>query len=52
MLELYHHGSTACAAKVRFALAEKGLAAPRVADKVRIDDGYLKRMETKLGEQS
>ena len=26
MLELYHHGSSACAAKVRFALAEKRLA--------------------------
>jgi glutathione S-transferase len=26
MLELYHHGSSTCAAKVRFALAEKGLA--------------------------
>lgn len=26
MLELYHHGSSACAAKVRFALAEKALA--------------------------
>ena len=26
MLELYHHGSSVCAAKVRFALAEKGLA--------------------------
>jgi glutathione S-transferase len=25
VLELYHHGSSACAAKVRFALAEKGL---------------------------
>jgi ganglioside-induced differentiation-associated protein 1 len=25
MLELYHHGSSACAAKVRFALAEKRL---------------------------
>ena len=25
MLELYHHGSSACAAKVRFALAEKHL---------------------------
>lgn len=25
MLELYHHGSSACAAKVRFALAEKGM---------------------------
>jgi hypothetical protein len=25
MLELYHHGSSACAAKVRFALAEKQL---------------------------
>ncbi|MCH3156216.1 glutathione S-transferase N-terminal domain-containing protein, partial [Listeria monocytogenes] len=25
MLELYHHGSSACAAKVRFALAEKEL---------------------------
>jgi glutathione S-transferase len=26
MLELYHHGSSVCAAKVRFTLAEKGLA--------------------------
>ena len=26
MLELYHHGSSACAAKVRFALAEKRIA--------------------------
>ncbi len=26
MLELYHHGSSVCAAKVRFALAEKKLA--------------------------
>ena len=25
MLALYHHGSSACAAKVRFALAEKGI---------------------------
>jgi glutathione S-transferase len=25
LLELYHHGSSTCAAKVRFALAEKGL---------------------------
>ena len=25
MLELYHHGSSACAAKVRFVLGEKGL---------------------------
>lgn len=25
MIELYHHGSSACAAKVRFALEEKGL---------------------------
>jgi hypothetical protein len=25
MLELYHHGSSACAAKVRFALSEKRL---------------------------
>jgi glutathione S-transferase len=25
MLELYHHGSSVCAAKVRFALAEKRL---------------------------
>ena len=25
VLELYHHGTSACAAKVRFALAEKGL---------------------------
>ena len=25
MLELYHHGSSVCAAKVRFALNEKGL---------------------------
>ena len=27
MLELYHHGSSVCAAKVRFALAEKGVVA-------------------------
>ena len=26
MLDLYHHGSSVCAAKVRFALGEKGLA--------------------------
>jgi glutathione S-transferase len=26
MIELYHHGSSVCAAKVRFALGEKGLA--------------------------
>lgn len=26
MIELYHHGSSVCAAKVRFALAEKGVA--------------------------
>jgi glutathione S-transferase len=26
MLELYHHGSSVCAAKVRFTLAEKGLS--------------------------
>src|SRR5919197_5726823 len=25
MIELYHHGSSVCAAKVRFALYEKGL---------------------------
>jgi len=25
MLELYHHGSSVCAAKVRFVLAEKAL---------------------------
>ena len=25
MLALYHHGSSVCAAKVRFALGEKGL---------------------------
>ena len=25
MLELYHHGSSVCAAKARLALAEKGL---------------------------
>jgi len=25
MLELYHHGSSVCAAKVRIVLAEKGL---------------------------
>ena len=25
MIELYHHGSSVCAAKVRFALMEKGL---------------------------
>ena len=26
MLELYHHGSSVCAAKVRFVLMEKGIA--------------------------
>ena len=26
MIELYHHGSSVCAAKVRFALGEKNLA--------------------------
>jgi len=26
MIDLYHHGSSVCAAKVRFALGEKGLA--------------------------
>ena len=26
MLELYHHGTSVCAAKIRFALAEKSLA--------------------------
>jgi ganglioside-induced differentiation-associated protein 1 len=26
MIELYHHGSSVCAAKVRFTLGEKGLA--------------------------
>ena len=25
MLELYHHGSSVCAAKVRYALGEKGI---------------------------
>ena len=25
MLELYHHGSSTCAAKVRFTLMEKGI---------------------------
>jgi glutathione S-transferase len=25
MIDLYHHGSSVCAAKVRFALAEKGI---------------------------
>ena len=25
MLEFYHHGSSVCAAKVRFAMAEKGV---------------------------
>jgi ganglioside-induced differentiation-associated protein 1 len=29
MLELYHHGSSVCAAKVRLALAEKGVAVDR-----------------------
>jgi glutathione S-transferase len=29
MLELYHHGSSVCAAKARFALAEKGVAVDR-----------------------
>ena len=26
MIDLYHHGSSVCAAKVRFALGEKNLA--------------------------
>ena len=26
MIDLYHHGSSVCAAKVRFALSEKNLA--------------------------
>lgn len=30
MLELYHHGSSVCAAKVRFALAEKGVVADKM----------------------
>lgn len=30
MLELYHHGSSVCAAKVRFALAEKGVTADKM----------------------
>lgn len=30
MLELYHHGSSVCAAKVRFALAEKGIVADKL----------------------
>jgi glutathione S-transferase len=30
MLELYHHGSSVCAAKVRFALAEKGIEADKL----------------------
>ncbi len=30
MLELYHHGSSVCAAKVRFALAEKGIQADKM----------------------
>jgi len=30
MLELYHHGSSVCAAKVRFALAEKGVVADKL----------------------
>lgn len=30
MLELYHHGSSVCAAKVRFAFAEKGIVADKM----------------------
>ena len=30
MLELYHHGSSVCAAKVRFALAIKGVEADKL----------------------
>lgn len=30
MLELYHHGSSVCAAKVRFAMAEKGVVPDRM----------------------
>ena len=32
MLELYHHGSSVCAAKVRFAMAEKGVVPDDLAD--------------------
>ena len=46
MLELYHHGSSVCAAKVRFTLAEKGLAWDGhyldILKGEQFDPGYLK----------
>ena len=47
MLELYHHGSSVCAAKVRFALAEKGVQADRlhyidILNGEQFDPDYLK----------
>ena len=59
MLELYHHGSSVCAAKVRLVLAEKGLdwqgqyvergfEAPDGARMVHLYDRYLAKMEADL----
>ena len=47
MLELYHHGSSVCAAKVRFALAEKGVDADEmhyvdILKGEQFDPAYLK----------
>ncbi|MBT8083844.1 MAG: glutathione S-transferase family protein [Woeseia sp.] len=47
MLELYHHGSSVCAAKVRFALAEKGVVPDEmhyidILKGEQFDPGYLK----------
>ena len=47
MLELYHHGSSVCAAKVRFAMAEKGVAPDEmhyidILKGEQFEPGYLK----------
>ena len=47
MMELYHHGSSVCAAKVRFALAEKGVVPDKmhyidILNGEQFDPDYLK----------
>ena len=47
MLELYHHGSSVCAAKVRFAMAEKGVVPDQmhyidILKGEQFEPGYLK----------
>ena len=47
MLELYHHGSSVCAAKVRFAMAQKGVVPDEmhyvdILKGEQFDPGYLK----------